>query len=193
MMTQNTQHERHAHADNYQADIRYQIALLADPVRRLLGYKGDTAGGLMTPEPVIMPATAIVGLACGLLTAIWASDVTRGVVPDVFTLIPLGAVLLAASLAGHWEVLVAALVPAIPFAILAWRSRGIGLGWGDVKLAALGGPLIGMQNALIAFAIGCLVAVIVGRVRGTKQQPIAFAPYLASAIAVPLALVTRMF
>ena len=115
----------------------------------------------------------------------------RGIIPDVFTVVPLGAILLAAALAGHWEVAAAAVVPALPFAFLAWRSGGLGLGWGDVKLAMLGGPLIGMQNALMAFALGCLAAVVVARMRKTSHQPIAFAPYLASAIALPLALVIR--
>lgn len=135
-----------------------------------------------------VPGLAIVWLACGLLAAIWASDVMRGIIPDMFTLVPLSAVLLAAALTAHWEVLAAAVVPAVPFALLAWRSRGEGLGWGDVKLAMLGGPLIGMQHALMAFALGCLAAVVVARVRKVGHEPVAFAPYLASAIALPLAL-----
>ncbi|MEA2786276.1 MAG: hypothetical protein QOF71_2380 [Candidatus Eremiobacteraeota bacterium] len=133
---------------------------------------------------------AIVWLSCAVLTAIWAADVMRGIIPDVFTIVPLGAILLAAALAGRYEVLIAAVVPAVPFAFLAWRSGGLGLGWGDVKLAMLGGPLIGMQNSLMAFALACLAAVVVARVRKTSHQPIAFAPYLASAIALPFALVT---
>ncbi len=146
-------------------------------------------GAIAAYRGLPLAGMAIVWLACGLLTAIWASDVVRGIIPDVFTLVPLGAIMLAAALAGHYEVLFAAVVPAVPFAFLAWRSGGLGLGWGDVKLAMLGGPLIGMQNALMAFALGCLAAVVIARMRKVSHQPVAFAPYLASAIALPLVLV----
>jgi prepilin signal peptidase PulO-like enzyme (type II secretory pathway) len=157
--------------------------------RQALIVGSAVLGAIAAYRGLPLPGLAIVGLACGLLSAVWASDVVRGIIPDVFTVVPLGAILLAAALAGHWEVVTAAVVPALPFAFLAWRSGGLGLGWGDVKLAMLGGPLIGMQYALMAFALGCLAAVVVARVRKTSHQPIAFAPYLASAIALPLALV----
>jgi Mg/Co/Ni transporter MgtE len=35
----------------------------AEPVRRLLKYEPDTAGGLMTPEPIILATTATVAQA----------------------------------------------------------------------------------------------------------------------------------
>jgi prepilin signal peptidase PulO-like enzyme (type II secretory pathway) len=157
--------------------------------QRWLVVGAAVIGAIAAYRGLPLPGMAIVWLACGLLAAVWAADVVRGIIPDVFTLVPLGAILLAAVLAGHYEVLFAAVVPAVPFAFLAWRSRGLGLGWGDVKLAMLGGPLIGMQNALMAFALGCLAAVVIARVRKTSHQPIAFAPYLASAIALPLVLI----
>jgi len=155
--------------------------------QRLLLIGAAVMGAVTAYRGLPLPALAIEWLACGLLTAVWASDVVRGIIPDMFTIVPLGAILLAAALAGHYEVVVAAVVPAVPFAFLAWRSGGIGLGWGDVKLAMLGGPLIGMQHALMAFAIGCLAAVVVARIRKMSHEPVAFAPYLASSIALPLA------
>jgi prepilin signal peptidase PulO-like enzyme (type II secretory pathway) len=157
--------------------------------QQLLVAGAAVLGAIAAYRGLPLAGMAIVWLACGLLTAIWASDVVRGIIPDVFTLVPLGAIMLAAALAGHYEVLFAAAVPAVPFAFLAWRSGGLGLGWGDVKLAMLGGPLIGMQNALMAFALGCLAAVVIARIRKVSHQPVAFAPYLASAIALPLVLV----
>ena len=147
----------------------------------------------MSPGPL-----AFIALAFGLLAAIWASDVTAGIIPDVFTLFPLGAIVLATVAAFFVHritgpalgvLFIAILVPAVPFAFVAWRSRGLSLGWGDVKLAALGGPLLGLQASLLAFSVGCLAAVVVARVRHTGNTAIAFGPYLAAAIAVPLAVV----
>ena len=105
--------------------VSVQLLIVANGLLgALAGMRGLTLGQL-----------AIVALVCGVLSAIWVADVTLGIIPDVFTLAPLGAVILAALLSHHWEVAISAVVPAVPFAVLAWRSGGIGLGWGDVKLA----------------------------------------------------------
>jgi prepilin signal peptidase PulO-like enzyme (type II secretory pathway) len=136
-------------------------------------------------------ALAIVAAMIAVLTAIWCVDVTRGIVPDMLTLVPLAALLIAGLLTGRWYVVLAAAVPAIPFAVMAWRTKGMGLGWGDVKLVALGGALLGMQTAILAFAVAAIGAIIVARVRRRTTEPIAFAPYLVTAIALPLAFLVR--
>jgi prepilin signal peptidase PulO-like enzyme (type II secretory pathway) len=64
------------------------------------------------------------------------------------------------------------------------------MGWGDVKLAALGGAVLGGEIALAAFGLGALVAVLYAYLRGRQQQVIAFGPYLAGAIAIALPLAT---
>jgi prepilin signal peptidase PulO-like enzyme (type II secretory pathway) len=60
------------------------------------------------------------------------------------------------------------------------------MGWGDVKLAALGGIALGLQPIIPFLASACLVAAAVAFFRRRKHEPIAFAPYLAGAIGVAL-------
>jgi prepilin signal peptidase PulO-like enzyme (type II secretory pathway) len=58
-----------------------------------------------------------------------------------------------------------------------------------VKLVALGGALLGMQTAILTYALAALVAIVVARVQRRAAEPLAFGPYLAGAIAIPLAVV----
>lgn len=57
----------------------------ADPVRRLLNYGPNTAGGLMTPEPLIMPATTTVAEA---LAAIRNPDLPQALAAQVYVTAP---------------------------------------------------------------------------------------------------------
>jgi prepilin signal peptidase PulO-like enzyme (type II secretory pathway) len=120
------------------------------------------------------------------LSAIWCTDSRYGIVPDVFTLIPLGLVLAIALIRHQPWPMISALIAFVPFAALAAVSKGRGMGWGDVKLAALGGSVLGGETALLAFASGAFIAVMFAVLRGRRRQAIAFAPYLAGAIAIAL-------
>ena len=128
---------------------------------------------------------------CAVLTVVLAgicyADVKCGLVPDVFTLVPLAAVLAGDVLLQHWAGLGAVAIVAGPFCIAAMFSKGRGMGWGDVKLVALGAAVLGAQPALLAFAAGSFAAVAVAAVRGRRSAPIAFAPYLAAGVAVVVA------
>jgi prepilin signal peptidase PulO-like enzyme (type II secretory pathway) len=122
------------------------------------------------------------------LSAVWCTDVRFGLVPDVFTLVPLGLVLAIAFVQRQPLPIASSAIAFVPFALLALFSKGRGMGWGDVKLATLGGAVLGGETALLAFAAGSTVAVVHAYVRGRQSRVIAFAPYLAGAIAVALPL-----
>lgn len=138
------------------------------------------------------PAREIVidAVAACALTAIWCTDMRAGIVPDVFTLIPLAIVCAAALLAHDSWTLVSAFTASLPFAFIALLSKGVGMGWGDVKLAALGGAVLGAPAALFMFSVGCIVAVLHAYFTGRAKSPIAFAPYLAASIAAAMPLVS---
>ncbi len=126
-------------------------------------------------------------IVTGAFVAAWYCDVARGVVPDVFSLGPLAVIAILAFTWHDPRMIVSALIVVIPFSIAAYLSRGRGMGWGDVKLAAVAGALLGASNALLALALAAFAAVRQREVparRNAAMQPLAFAPYLIGATAL---------
>jgi prepilin signal peptidase PulO-like enzyme (type II secretory pathway) len=133
-----------------------------------------------------LPELVLAAVLCCALVGIWYTDVRSGIVPDVFTLVPLALVLVVAALSHQWGAFASAGIVFVPFAVAALASRGMGMGWGDVKLVALGGAVLGWESAVLAFGCACALAVIVALARKRRHEPLAFAPYLVAAIALPL-------
>jgi prepilin signal peptidase PulO-like enzyme (type II secretory pathway) len=134
-----------------------------------------------------LPELGMCAVLTVVLAAICYADVRCGLVPDVFTLVPLAAILAGDALLHRWTPLVAVALVAGPFCLAASFSKGRGMGWGDVKLVALGAAVLGAQPALLAFTGACFLAVAVATLRRRQSSPIAFAPYLAASVAVVVA------
>jgi leader peptidase (prepilin peptidase)/N-methyltransferase len=158
---------------------------------------------LAVPDWVFVVAPACIGLAVGLhgvapvdaallllavlsLTVCAATDVRVGLIPDLFTLGPLALTLGVAALRHEWSPLFGTAFAFAPFAMLALVSRGRGMGWGDVKLAALGGALAGMAGITLAAVVASLTVVVLSISRERRRRPIAFGPYLAASIGASL-------
>ena len=146
-------------------------------------------GAFMAWRHIPTPELLTSAVLAGVLAAIWYCDAKTGIVPDYFTLIPLGLAFVDAFFAHQIvQVLISATVLFIPFALGAVFSKGRGMGWGDAKLAALAGAMLGMMLATFSLGVASLVAVIVASIRyRSKPVPIAFAPYMVSAIVLGIA------
>lgn len=128
---------------------------------------------------------SIFALAAVACCACAAADLQYGVVPDLVTLVPLAILVLVAIARRDYGVLISAAFVGLPFAVVALSSKGRGMGWGDVKLATLGGALVGAPNAVFAFVIAGIAAFAIGRFF-LGGRPIAFAPYLVSSLGIVL-------
>jgi prepilin signal peptidase PulO-like enzyme (type II secretory pathway) len=148
-------------------------------------------GGVLSYWKVPPLNVGLAAIVVFSLVACWCSDSMCGIVPDVFSLIPLAVLLLFALTQRDWEVLWSAAIPFAFFAGAALVTRGKGMGWGDAKLVALTGAALGAPLALVALPIACIAAVIAQRFMKSTGTPMAFAPYIAAltGIALPLGIV----
>jgi prepilin signal peptidase PulO-like enzyme (type II secretory pathway) len=179
-------------------------ALLSEALYGTLTPEADGPAAIEVPVWAFAAAPAVIGFFVGFqgdqplhiaifliavlsLTACAATDFRAGMIPDLFSVGPLLVVLALAAVQHDWAPPVGALFAFVPFALLALFSRGRGMGWGDVKLATLGGALVGMTGITLAVALASVAAFIVGRTGGRARQAIAFGPYLAASIGAALA------
>lgn len=148
-------------------------------------------GGLLMARGTNIMQLVAAAIVVFALVAAWTSDMLCGLVPDAFTLAPLGALLILGFAQRDWGILFGALVAFVPFAIAAFTSRGHGMGWGDAKLVALCGAALGAPLALFTLAVACIAAVVGHRIASAGRNPIAFAPYIAACagLALPLGIV----
>jgi leader peptidase (prepilin peptidase)/N-methyltransferase len=179
--------------------------LLSDVLYGTLAAEADGPETIIMPLWVFLAVTACIGGAIGMhgatpahtalmlvvvaaLAVCASTDLRAGMIPDAFTLLPLAIVLGYAAIDRSWVPLIGAAFALVPFALLAALSRGHGMGWGDVKLATLGGALLGMSGLTVAVAFAAIAVLIVSLARGRFGQSIAFGPYLAVAIGAALTL-----
>jgi leader peptidase (prepilin peptidase) / N-methyltransferase len=151
-----------------------------------LGACAGVAVALHGEPPLHVALLLVVTLA---LSGCAAADLACGVLPDVLTLGPLAIVVAVGAATHELAPAFGAALVAAPFAVAALATRGRGMGWGDVKLAALGGALLGAPGATVAYMLAALAAYAVARRTAGARRPIAFGPYLAASIAATLALV----
>ena len=143
------------------------------------------AVGARSVEP---PEAALLLVAVLALTVCAVTDSLTGTIPDLFTLGPLIAVLALSAVRREWMPLLGAAFAFVPFALIALLSRGRGMGWGDVKLVAFGGAIVGLGGITLAVVIASAAASLAAVLQGRARRPIAYGPYLAASIAAVLGL-----
>ena len=117
------------------------------------------------------------------LVALIRCDIRTHWTPPWLALAPLGCICAVAIFEHVYAVPISALLVSLPFASVALVTKGTGMSWSDVRVAALGTSLIGLFPAVIAYsAAGLLVAFVQWTLHRRTSVPLA--PYLIGATAV---------
>ena len=162
-------------------------APFSNRVRYALIGSAALLGALAAAGKAEWQALALAAVVCVSLAASWHSAAVYAKIPDYFTLVPLGAVLIAAAAQSEWFLILGAVVPFVPFAAMAVFTKGRGFDWDDAKIAALGGALLGVETSIFVLAAACIVAVAVAVGRKRTRDPIVIAPYMIGAIGASMA------
>ncbi len=136
--------------------------------------------GLRGIDPLHLLGLSIVVVS---LIAIVRCDIRIRWTPPWLSLVPLGAICALAILQHAYWVPASALLVCLPFASIALMTKGAGMSWSDVRVAALGTSLLGLFPAIIAFAAATLLSAFV-QWGLRRRSAIQMAPYLVGATAV---------
>ena len=87
---------------------------------------------------------------------------------------------------GDWVTYGIGLVAVSGFLWIIYQvSHGAAIGGGDVKLMGAAGLLLGWQNAIVAFLLGCIFASVIHLIRmkvSNAEHKLAMGPYLSAGI-----------
>lgn len=133
------------------------------------------------------------GIVAAAFIVILVADIKYQLIPDTAVLGLLIAGLMRVLLIPeNWMSHVASgLIGGSIFLFLWWVTRGRGMGFGDVKLAAVLGFLLGHPGTIIAFYIAFLTGALAGVIliiggRARMKSKIAFGPFLIIGAAVAI-------
>ncbi len=105
----------------------------------------------------------------------------------IFILGILRIVCLQDILSDIWLYLIGFFAVSLPLALIFYLSRGTAIGFGDVKMMAACGTLIGWKNAVFALLLGCIVGAVTHLIRMKREGEgavLAMGPYLAIGVYV---------
>lgn len=172
--------------------LAWRSALLSAVAGALLG----AATGLDWPLLWLVPLTPV---AVALSVIDWHTRLLPRVVVVPVTLAAIVVVTVVGLATGEREALVRALVAMVlarSFFWVLWFVRSAGMGFGDVRLAALvglvlgwvgwGAVAIGVWVGFVGFAVPGLLLAVVRRDRALLKQAFPFGPFMAAGALVGL-------
>lgn len=122
-----------------------------------------------------------------VLAASWTSDARRGLILDAFTLPGMAVMGMLCLCLHEIHPLIAGGVVGVVLGVVAFTSKGRGLGWGDVKLAALGTSVVGLPIGVVTLCVACVAVSGYALVIRRSKEPVAFAPFLSVCYALAIA------